>query len=170
MRNWLKTVLFLSAFSPALISVAVARYWEKGFSWEVIYYALAGLAGAAVSLAVIALIRRYGEVINFTAKKIESNDMLMLGVFVSYTIPFLTKSSDITVGIVIAVFCVLAVFQWLTSSLPPHPLLRILRYRFYKVESDGGVVYTLLTHRELRSPKSVKRVLRISSSMLMESL
>lgn len=169
MRNWVKTVLFLSAFSPALISVAVARYWEKGLSCDVVCYALAGVVGAVVSLQIMELIRGHGEIINFSAKKIESNDALMLGVFLSYAIPFLTKASDITISIILAAFIVLGIFQWMTSSLPPHPLLRLFRYRFYKVESEGGVVYTLITRRELHDPKNIKGVLRISSSMLMEA-
>jgi hypothetical protein len=130
---------------------------------------MAGIAGAGVSLLVMAAVRRHGEVINFSAKKIESNDALMLGVFLSYAAPFIPKASDITLGLVLICFSVLAAIQWLTSSLLPHPLLRLLSYRFYKVESDRGVVYTLVTHRELVDPKDIKRVRRISSSMLMET-
>lgn len=169
MRNWLKTVLFLSAFSPALISVAIARYLDKGWSWDVGYYAIAGIVGASISLKIMSAIRQHGEVVNFSAKKIESNDALMLGVFLSYAAPFVTRAPDITFTVVVAVFCGLALLQWMTSSLPPHPLLRLLSYRFYKVESDGGVVYTLITRRDLRDPKSIKKVLQISSSMLMEA-
>jgi hypothetical protein len=72
-------------------------------------------------------IRRHGEVITFSAKKIESNDALMLGVLVSYALPFVPKASEITVGIVLLCFCVVGLILWMTSSLPPHPLLRLLR-------------------------------------------
>ncbi len=133
------------------------------------YYAIVGVLGASISFKIVSAIQRHGEVINFTAKKIESNDALMLGVFIGYAVPFVTRASDITLSVVFAIFCVLAGLQWMTSALTPHPLLRLFGYRFYKVESDGGVVYTLIARREVLDPAHLKRVLKISSSMLMEA-
>jgi len=163
MRNWLKTLLFLSAFSPALVSVALARFWERGFSCDVAYYGIAGILGASATGIIIAGIKRYGEVINFRAKKIESNDALMLGMIGTYFIPFLGKAADITVSVVLVLLIVVAAVLWVSSSILPHPLLRALSFRFYKVESETGIVYTLITQRELLDPRDVKTVKRISS-------
>lgn len=44
----------------------------------------------------------------------------------------------------------------------------MLNYRFYKAESVNGVVYTLITQRDLLDPKEVKSVKKISNSMLVE--
>lgn len=93
----------------------------------------------------------------------------MLGVLLSYVAPFLGKASEVTVGIVLCFFALGAVMLWMTNALLPHPLLRLLKYRFYKVESERGVVYTLISRRELIDPKNVTRVWRISNSMLMEA-
>jgi hypothetical protein len=169
MRNWLKTILFLSTFSPALVSVAIARYWATWcLTTDMVAYAVAGLGGVSLALLVIAAIKRHAEVIAFSAKKIESNDALMLGVIATYFIPFIGKASDITIGTMTILIGVVAVILWLSSSILPHPLLRLIRYRFYKVESDDGVVYTLITQRELLNPKNIRAVKRISSSMLVE--
>lgn len=168
MRNWLKTIFFLSAFSPALVSIAIVRWLKNGLSEDVIYYAVSGIVGAAVSLFIIKLIERHGEIITLTAKKIEANDSLMLGVFASYAIPFMNMASDINFTVVFSIFFAIAVLLWYSSSLPPHPLMRILQYRFYKVESDRGMVYTLIARRELVDPKNITKVRRISSSMLLE--
>ena len=35
MRNWIKTLLFLTAFSPVLISLAAVKYWNDGFGSNV---------------------------------------------------------------------------------------------------------------------------------------
>lgn len=168
MRNWLKTLLFISTFSPALISMAAARYGDKGYSPDVVYYAIAGLVGASLTLVVVRMIKRYGETIAFTAKKIESNDALMLGVIVTYVVPLAGKAADITYGVVLLIIGVLAVVFWISASILPHPLLRIMNYRFYKVESVSGVVFTLICERELLDPTQIKAVKRISGSMLVE--
>ena len=50
MKNSLKAVLFVSAFSPTLISVGAARLVSGGAFWDAIYYIAAGGIG---SLAVV---------------------------------------------------------------------------------------------------------------------
>ncbi len=46
MRNALKAVLFVSAFSPALISVGAARILSGGAFWDGIYYVVTGFIGS----------------------------------------------------------------------------------------------------------------------------
>ena len=168
MRNWIKTALFITSFSPALINVSIARWLNHGFSSDVIYYAAVGFVGSFLSLCVIKLIKKLGEVINFTAKKIESNDTLMLGVVATYFFPFFGRASEITVGVVAAITLLGCIVLWITSAIFPHPLLRLFGFRFYKVEASNGVVYTLITERELFDPKDVQKVKKISNTMLME--
>lgn len=168
MRNWLKTTLFVSVFSPALISLAIVKYMSEGFVRDVAYYAAGGILGTALTIAIISVIKRKSETIAFTAKKIKSNDAVMLTVVSTYFIPFLARASDITLGVAAVLIAAAAGVMWFTSSLPPHPVLRLLSFRFYEVESATGVVYTLVSQRDLLDPKHVRRVKRISSSMLVE--
>lgn len=46
MRNALKAALFVSAFSPSLISVGAARLVSGAAFWDAIYYIVAGIIGA----------------------------------------------------------------------------------------------------------------------------
>ena len=168
MRNWLKTTLFVSVFSPALLSLAYVQYTIDGFSGSAPFFAAVGLFGIAITLGIMRLIQKHGEVIAFTAKKVENNDVMMLGVISTYIVPFLTKGAEITSGLAIAIICGIAFVLWFVGSLPPHPVLRLLKFRFYKVESSTGMVYTLISKRDLLHPNHVHRVKRISSSMLVE--
>jgi hypothetical protein len=171
MRNWLKTVLFISTFSPCLISISVARAWEVGrITWDSTLYFALGIAGVLVIRAIITAIHENGETFPFSAKKIESNDAMMMTVLVSYFIPFIGKASDITFVTIIILLILLWAVMWISTSIPPHPVLRLLNYRFYKIESAKGVVYTLITRREISDPAQVKNVKKISSSMLVEVL
>ncbi|MCK1627402.1 hypothetical protein IVA98_30675 [Bradyrhizobium sp. 160] len=168
MRNILKTVLFVAAFSPALISVGAARLFAGSSFWDAIYYVVAGCIGSLAVVYVLSALMWKGEAFPFTAKKIESNDVLVLGVVVTYIFPFLVRASEITISIVILLgFVVWAIF-WFTDATVPSPLLRVFGFRFYKAESASGMVYTLITRREILDPREVKAVKRISGSMLLE--
>ena len=168
MRNWLKTALFVSAFSPSLMSIAASRIISEGFNWPSAYYGFAGFFGTLCTFYVVDALRWYGETFPFTAKKIESNDALMLAFVGTYFIPFAAKAADITPKLTLTLLGIAATVLWFSSSIPTSPLLRIFGFRFYKIESANGVVYTIITSREILDPAKVKTVKQISSSMLLE--
>ena len=68
----------------------------------------------------------------------------------------------------LAILALVGAALWMSSSILPNPVLRVLGYRFYKAETANGVVYTLITQRDLLDPRHVKTVKRISGSMLLE--
>lgn len=168
MRNSLKTVLFVAAFSPALISVGLARLYAGSPFWDAIYYLFAGFVGSLLVVYILTVLKWRGEEFPFAAKKIESNDVLLLGVVVTYVFPFLARASEITVGAILLIGCLVWVVFWLTDATIPSPLMRLVGYRFYKIEAANGMVYTLITQREIFDPRDVKTVKRISGSMLLE--
>lgn len=168
MRNWLKTLLFVSAFSPTLLALAGVRYYSTGI--DTVFYQLVciSLLGICLPFMILAWIKKETESINFTAKKVESADYLLLVFIGSYTVPIIMKVSEIDFGITSLIIGILFLVAWLISHIPSHPILYIAKFRFYKVESENGMVYTLITKRQIRNPKSIKSVKQISNSMLME--
>jgi len=146
MRDWVKTAFFTSAFAPTLLAVAVARFWATTcFSIDIAAYASIGIGGVLVAFALLNYIDRKAETFSFSAKKIESNDMLMIGVLVTYFIPLLVRASDINWKVMLGLAALVILISRISSQIPPHPVLRLMKLRFYKVESSAGVVYTLLS-------------------------
>ncbi|EIM62808.1 hypothetical protein [Desulfobacter postgatei] len=168
MRNWLKSLLFVSAFSPALLALAGVRYYSKGL--DTVFYQLVVIAliGIILPFLILSLIRKKAEIINFKAKKVESADYLLLVFIGSYIAPIIMKVAEINFEITAIIVLILFFVAWIISYIPTHPLLYIAKFRFYKVESDTGMVYVLMARRIIRSPKSIKEVKQISNSMLME--
>lgn len=169
MKNGLKAVLFVTALSPALISVGVARLFAGSPFWDAIYYVFAGFAGSLATFYIMSALKWYSETFPFTAKKIESNDVLLMGVVITYIFPFFTKANDITLSVVVLLILLVSFIFWFADVTLPSPLMRVFGFRFYKAEAANGVVYTLITTRELLDPKDVKLVKRISGSMLFEA-
>jgi hypothetical protein len=168
MRNWLKTLLFISAFSPALLTLAYVRYDLNGWGSDVAQLIVIGIIGCAIPILIMKLLSSSSESLAFEAKKIESNDFMLLMFVFSYLVPIIARASDLHFGMTVILTTVLILILWLTSSLPAHPLLRLLHFRFYKIESSTGVVYTLISKRDIRDPKSVKFIKKVSETMLME--
>ena len=169
MRNWLRTLLFISAFSPALLTMAYVRYDIYGWRIDSLQLIVVGLLGLLIPIATIKLVESQGEEFKIQAKKIESNDFMLLAFVGSYMLPLILKSAEISINSIMVILFIIGFILWLISSLPAHPLLRVLKFRFYKIESSSGVVYTLISKREIRDPKEVKSVKKLSETMLMES-
>lgn len=168
MRNWLRTVLFISAFSPALITMAYVRYDIHGWRTDVLQLGVIGLIGSLIPFAIINLVKKHGESFNVQAKKVESNDFMLLAFIGSYLLPFILNGADVSVNSIAVILILLGVVLWLINSLPAHPLLRIMKFRFYKFEASNGMVYTLISNREIRDPREIGSVRKISQNMLME--
>ena len=168
MRNALKLVLFVSTFSPALISVGAARLLSGAPFWDSIYYIVAGIIGTLSVVYIVSALKWHGEALAFQAKKIESNDALLFGVIFTYIFPFIVRAGDITVGIVLALIAVVGVVFWFADLPSPSPLMRVMGFRFYKAEASNGMVYTLISSRQIIDPSDVRLVKRISASMLLE--
>ena len=158
MCNWMKTLLFVSAFSPTLLALAYVRQSINGFDTAVIQLIVISILGTALPLLILAMVSKSTEALKFEAKKIESADFFLLAFVASYTAPIIMRTVELNLTIISAITFILIMVFWVMASIPSHPILYLFKYRFYKVESESGVVYTLLTTRELKNPKQVKLV------------
>jgi hypothetical protein len=129
---------------------------------------IAGFFGVLLPILILALVDQSSEKIIFKANKVEANDFMLLAFVGSYLFPIIAKASALTMTVTVVLTLCMVAILWSVGSIPAHPILRLLRFRFYKVESSTGMVYTLISRREIRDPKNVKCVKQISNSMLME--
>lgn len=169
MRNWLKTLLFVSSFSPTLLVLAGVRYFSTGtLDSLVIQLSIISLIGMLLPFLILALVKKEAEKVKFTAKKAESADYYLLVFLGSYASPVVMKVAEIDflmAGITVVLIFIVA---WFVSNIPSHPILYLFKFKFYKVESSDGMVYTLITKRIIRSPSDITQVMKLSNAMLME--
>ena len=169
MRNWLKTILFVSSFSPTLLILAGVRYYAIGkLDSLVIQLSIISIIGIVLPFLILALVRKESQRVNFSAKKVESADYYLLVFLGSYASPIVMKIAEINFLMAAITVGLIFVVAWFVSNIPSHPILYLFKFRFNKVESNDGMVYTLITRRIIRSPSNVTRVMKLSSAMLME--
>lgn len=101
-------------------------------------------------------------------KKIESTDYFLIVFLAAYFAPIIMRMVEINFDVILIVLGLLMAVLWVMPYIPSHPLMYLFKYKFYKVESDNGVVYTLISKRNIRDPKTIKEVILISNHMIME--
>jgi hypothetical protein len=166
MNAVIRTLFFLSAFAPAVVVAAVAQVYKNGGSAEAYGWIGAGGLACVFPFLVIRAAITQAQHLVFTAKKVESQDWLLVAFVVSYFIPLVTSLEDL--GVLVLLAGVAAVLLATLDAIPCHPLLHVFRYRFYKVEGANGMVYTLISRRRLLSAADIKSVRQLSSQLLLE--
>jgi hypothetical protein len=114
------------------------------------------------------LLKSQAEVMTFKAKKVESADYFLLVFIASYLSPIAMKAVEVEFEVTLLLVVVIFFVAWMISNIPSHPVLYLCKYRFYKVESEDGMVYMFLTRRQIKSPKQITSVRKVTSGMLME--
>jgi len=169
MRNWLKTLLLLSALSPALITLAYVRYSKASvLGYDTLALATIGSIGTLLPIIILRSVEKHSETLHIQVKKVETNDALLIAFVASYLFPLVGKGMDMPFEAILFFLLFLGALLWFTSALPTHPVLRFFKFRFYKIESSTGMVYTLITKKEIRDPREIKNVKRLSETMFME--
>jgi hypothetical protein len=166
MNVTIRTLFFLSAIAPAVVLSAAAQVYKFGGSYETYGWIAAGALACVFPFLVIRAAGVQTEILAFSAKKIESQDWLLVVFVVSYFIPLITKLEDLQVLALIS--AVSAVLLATLEAIPCHPMLHVFRYRFYKVEGANGMVYTLISRRKLLSAADIKSVRQLSPQLLLE--
>jgi len=159
----------VSSFSPTLLVISGVRYYSTGtIDTLIIQLAIISILGVALPFLILAWLRAEAESLSFKAKKVESADYFLLVFIASYLAPIAMKMTEIDFATTVVFICLILITGWVISNIPSHPILYLFRFRFYKIESEEGMVYTLITRRQILSPKNIKTVKIISSGMLME--
>lgn len=165
MNKILRSLLFASSLAPAILVSALAQLSSVGATYQVLGWIAASGLACLLPLLVMVEASRRSAVLSFSAKKIESQDWLIVAFVVSYFVPLITKIGSLEVlGWVLIIAFILASTL---DAIPVHPVLHLFRYRFYKVEGSNGTVYILITRRNLLSAADVKNVRQLSPQLLM---
>lgn len=169
MNSLLRTLLFFSAFSPVAFSLAFVRFQINGWNGGVLQLIVIGLLGTLLPYLIVRWLAERGEIMPFKAKKIEDAGFMLFGFVFGYLSPIVLRAIGYDFESALWVIGFIGLLLWLIPSIPAHPVLRLFNVRFYKVESESGMVYTVISREELRHPSDLKHVHAISSSMLLKA-
>jgi hypothetical protein len=149
-----KVLLTSTAITPVLFTYAYVAYRAGAYAqcWLMLSYSQKNL-----------------ECIDFTITKAEIADRENTGFLLLYLLPLFTSSfSSLNWSVWAPVTVVLAAAIGTGYSYHFNPLLGIMRWHFYKVETQEGISYVLITKKQLRSAMTVKGIGQLTEYIVLD--
>lgn len=158
--------LIATALAPILVTSAIAAWGKGDLPWI-----LLAVAGGLVVICVVLLrqARTRLERVPIRLTAIETADHEVLAFILAYLLPLLTGAAapwQTSTGIAAAIVIALVVFQ--SGLTHVNPLLGILGWRFFKVTTDDGCRYLLITRADLARARRATAIVRVSSATLLQ--
>lgn len=165
-----KIFLVLTSVAPAVLTYAVAAV----FMGEITI--ATKLLGTVIILVLFCIaILRYArhnlEKMNLRATSVEVADQESIGLLLVYLLPLLRPQFEFTEINLWMCFIFLLVFAlFLSVSYGYHfnPLLGFLGWHFYKIKTQEGVTYVLITKKRLRSVTETIEIGQLTEYILID--
>jgi hypothetical protein len=162
--------LLLTASAVAPVGISYAWVSATQGAYTVMW---AALAVSAIALAACVGIIRYAknnlEVMNFRVAAVEPADSENLGFMILYTLPLFTdKIASLNWAAWIPIVVMFALVVGSGYGYHFNPLLSVLGWHFYKVTSDDGVTYVLVTRNQIRTASEPLQVGQLTEYILLD--
>ncbi|MGA7778246.1 MAG: hypothetical protein WCA85_11115 [Paraburkholderia sp.] len=164
-----RILLALTAIAPLSISLAYLFARDKKYVWAALAFSCCLLLGAAARW-IIARASSTLETLPVVILKARSADKEVIGFFVAYALPLVLRgqSAPDFGGWLFAGGMLLFVL-WGTHTLQVNPVLGVMGFHFYEVDTKGGITYLMITRRKISNILSVENVVQLSEYGILEA-
>lgn len=164
-----RILLALTAIAPLSISVTFLFVRAHHYAWAAVALACCVALGE-LARAIIAHAGRTLETLPVVIVKAKSADKEVIGFFVTYALPLvLHQPSSPDLAAWLFAGGMLLFVLWGTHTLQVNPVLGVMGFHFYEVETDGGISYLMITRREISNVLSVRQVVQLSEYGILEA-
>jgi hypothetical protein len=170
LSNFLKLFLVSTALAPIFFSLAFLSY-RDGDALAAGLYLGVTVALTAGCVALLRGAKKKLEVLPFSITSATTADREVIGFLLAYVMPLvLSQTGAVTLdGWTITFLVVLfAGVVWGTHSYDFNPVLGILGYHFYEVQTQGGINYVLITRRKIVSVREITKVVHLTEYVVMD--
>lgn len=166
----MRLLLALTAISPIFVSLAFSFATRAN---NVQLASLAMLGCLLLGLSCVAIIHRcqaHLERLPIKVEKAKSADKEVIGFFVAYALPLVFRGqASASLGEWTLAAGMLLFVLWSTNSLQVNPVLGLLGYRFYEVETKEKVTFLLITKTKITSVSKITTVVLLSDYGILEA-
>jgi hypothetical protein len=163
-----KIMLTASAIAPIAFTYAWVAYTQNETVVAIIALS-SGVVAVLLCIIVLRSAQKNLERMNFKPKAIESADRENIGFMVLYLLPLFTdKINTLNWALWIPTLVVFAVITAFGYSYHFNPLLGVIGWHFYKIESDDGVTYVVITRKHLRAASQALTVGQLTEYVLID--
>ena len=140
--------LFASAFSPVLVALALVTWPFASTAFNILLLVLCALPAAMVGLTLRAAARLQDNRVRYA--KLRRTDRDVLTFMASYVLPIATAffAADAARWAATGILLLLLIVIYVRGQLfQLNPVLAVLGYRLFELESDEGAFVTVLSRR-----------------------
>lgn len=165
-----RVLLALTAIAPLSVSLAYV-FATRDHNWLMAIWALCCCAALGIiSSWIISSASTKFEQLPIVIKKAKSADKEVVGFFIAYALPLIFKGqADADIGAWLLATLMLIFVLWTTHALHVNPVLGLLGFHFYEVETQDGVTYLLISKRATNNVTSIKKVVQLSEYGILEA-
>jgi len=143
----------------------ISNHWDNGIS----YLVIAGIL-TIICWRLIELSKKNLEKVPVKITTVKTVDREIIGFIIVYLLPLINESTA-AVNPAKLIFVGVFFFIIVATSHSYHfnPLLGIIGYHFYEVETEGGITYVLISKQNIADCKSIVQVVQLTEYMILES-
>lgn len=163
-----KTLLITSSIAPIGLVYAWLAFQDSSYYWA------GGLTLACIFLILCCafLLRRASSVLErfpLQLQSVEAADRENIAFMLLYLSPLFTSQfGQINMSLLIPTIAVFALLTATGYNYHFNPLLGLVGWHFYKVESREGVTYVLITKKQLRNTTQIDFVGQLTDYILID--
>jgi hypothetical protein len=163
-------LLVISALAPVLGAFAINAY-SQGDCPHAVWYAVIGILLVVVCLLCMWGCRYVLPKEPLKTAKVKSADKEILSFLIVYLLPLLSQNviafkGDLFTAVYVGIVVVLCVYH--SNAITFNPVLGMVGYHFYEVESGSGMSYLLLSRQVYRRQDNELSVVQISDYVYLD--
>lgn len=163
-----KLFLVLTAIAPVGLVYAWVLATECNFIWAGVVLA-ASLSLVGVCWFLLGAAKNNLERSNFKPTAVEAADRENIAFMLLYLSPLFTSQfGSLNYGLLIPTLVIFGILSATGYSYHFNPLLGLLGWHFYKVSSEQGITYVLVTKKQLRRAGDITVVGQLTDYILID--
>ena len=158
-----KIMLVATSLAPVLGAFGMISYSSTHSIWIAAQWFLCAILLLLLCWLVLLFAERKGERESVTFRSFRNVDREVLTFLLIYLLPLIAKDSlpAFQIPVAVYVFLVIAWAVYHSNAFFFNPLLGLLGYHFYAVESRDGVPHVLITRDTIRVPSATLEVIQL---------
>ncbi|GAN61587.1 hypothetical protein Abci_046_020 [Acetobacter cibinongensis] len=161
-------MLSLTAVCPVFISLAYIEF-KNGKHTYCYFFLFLFFVVVFFAKCVIKKSKEKLEKIPITITKAKTTDKEVISFCISYALPIIFRANSVSnIETWLVASLILFVVLWTTDAMPANPVLGILGYHFYEVDSGSGVGYVLITKKRISNVQQINQVVQIGEYGILE--
>lgn len=164
-------ILFaLTAIAPLSVSLAYIYAARESNLLYAGFAAAACIALGLLSLWIVNQAQSKLERLPIVIQKAKSADKEVIGFFVAYVLPLVFKGQSAPeLGAWLLATAMLTFVLWSTHSLQVNPVLGMLGFHFYEVETRDGITFLMISRRKISNIKTIQHIVQLTEYGILEA-